>query len=73
MEKSGWGLLCLVTFNTNPGDAILMPSLENMQWNEKFQLRRLIPNRLSGRDKVGTSGDKKEAIQGSLVIFIMFH
>lgn len=29
--------------------------------------------RLSGRDKVGTSGDKKEAIQGSLVIFIMFH
>lgn len=60
------GLLCSVA--TTPGDCILMPSPKNMNWNEKFQLRILVPKRQT--DTKRQRGDQwrdERSIQGVLV------
>ena len=44
LEQGYWGLLHSTQLQ---GDGIFRSSLENMHWNEKFQLRILIPKRQS--------------------------
>ena len=36
--------LCVAAFNSTQGDTILMPGLDNMRWDEKFQFRILVSN-----------------------------